>query len=41
MECIHQDYTNQLVYVLSDEDGYYNKNGYKCAGSIFEVPKIY
>lgn len=39
MECLHKDYPNQVVYVMSDEDGYYEKIGYECVGSIFEVPK--
>jgi ribosomal protein S18 acetylase RimI-like enzyme len=39
LECIHQDYPNQDVYVMSDEDGYYEKVDYKRIGSIFEVPQ--
>lgn len=38
MECIYQDYPDQVVYVMSDVDGYYEKVGYKRIGSIFEVP---
>lgn len=38
MECIYSDYPDQVVYVMSDVDGYYNKIGYKRIGSIFEVP---
>ncbi len=39
MECIYSDYRDQVVYVMSDVDGYYNKIGYKRIGSIFEVPR--
>ena len=38
MECLYIDYPNQIVYVMSDEDGYYDKVNYKRIGSIFEVP---
>lgn len=41
MECIYKDYPNQIVYVMSDVDGYYEKVNYKRIGSIFEVPKIH
>lgn len=37
MECIYADYPDQIVYVMSDVDGYYKKQGYQRAGSIFEV----
>jgi len=37
MECIYKDYPNQVVYVMSDVDGYYEKVDYKRIGSIFEV----
>lgn len=36
-ECIHQDYPNHIVYVMSGVDGYYEKLGYKRVGSIFEL----
>jgi len=36
-ECICNDYPNQVVYVMSDVDGYYEKVEYKRIGSIFEV----
>ena len=39
MECIYADYPNQMVYVMSDVDGYYKKQGYQRIGSIFEVMK--
>lgn len=39
MECIHNDYPDREVYVMSDVDGYYSKLGYEKAGSIFTVPK--
>lgn len=38
MECIYNDYPSNIVYVMSDVDEYYKKQGYKCEGSIFEVP---
>lgn len=38
LECIYKDYPSQVVYVLSDEDGYYDKLNYKRVGSIFKVP---
>ncbi len=38
MECIYNDYPNQVVYVMSDVDEYYEKIDYKRIGSIFEVP---
>ena len=37
MECIYKDYPNQIVYVMSDVDEYYEKVDYKRIGSIFEV----
>jgi hypothetical protein len=37
MECIYEDYPEQIVYVMSDVDKYYDKLGYRCEGSIFEV----
>lgn len=39
MECIYTDYPNHIVYVLSDVDEYYKKQGYKREGSIYEVTK--
>ena len=39
MECIYTDYPNHIVYVMSDVNGYYKKQGYKREGSIFEVTK--
>jgi ribosomal protein S18 acetylase RimI-like enzyme len=38
MECLYNDYPNQVVYVMSDVDGYYEKVNYKRIGSIYEVP---
>jgi len=38
MECLYKDYPNQVVYVMSDVDGYYEKVDYKRIGSIYEVP---
>ncbi len=37
MECIYKDYPKHVVYVMSDVDEYYIKQGYKKEGSIFEV----
>lgn len=37
MECIVRDYPGQTVYVMSDVDEYYRKQGYKREGSVFEV----
>lgn len=39
MQVIYDDYPNQIVYVMSDVDGYYEKLGYKREGSLFEVSK--
>lgn len=38
LESIVKDYPNQVVYVMSDVDEYYEKIDYKRIGSIFEVP---
>ena len=38
IECLYNDYPNQVVYVMSDVDEYYEKVDYKRIGSIFEVP---
>lgn len=38
MECIYNDYPDIMsVYVMSDVDEYYKKQGYGKAGSVFEV----
>ena len=37
MECIYEDYPEYEVYVMSDVDEYYQKQGYRREGSIFEV----
>ena len=34
---VKKDYSNLTVYALSDEDAYYEKAGYKKAGSVFEL----
>ena len=39
MECISRDYPDKEVYVMSDVDVYYEKQGYKKVGSVFEVPR--
>lgn len=40
MECVLNDFPNQLVYVMSDVDEYYMGLGYKREGTIFEVRNI-
>ncbi|MFW6287617.1 MAG: GNAT family N-acetyltransferase [bacterium] len=37
MEYIYNDYPEHIVYVMSDVDIYYEKQGYKREGSVFEV----
>lgn len=37
MDCVIKDYPEQTVYVMSDVDEYYEKQGYKKEGSVFEV----
>lgn len=37
MEVLYDDFPEQTVFVMSDADGYYEKNGYKKEGSIFVV----
>ena len=39
MDCVSADYPNHIVYVMSDVDEYYKKQGYKREGSIYEVTK--
>lgn len=39
MECLYKDFPNQIVYVMSDVDEYYQKLGYNRIGSIFQVGK--
>jgi len=39
MECIYEDHTDKIVYVMSDVDEYYEKQGYRKEGSVFEVLK--
>ncbi|MDD2218380.1 MAG: GNAT family N-acetyltransferase [Eubacteriales bacterium] len=39
MECIYEHYPDRIVYVMSDVDGYYKKQGFRRKGSIFEVIK--
>jgi GNAT superfamily N-acetyltransferase len=33
------DYGHLAIYVLSDEDAYYEKLGYRRVGSVFEIPR--
>jgi GNAT superfamily N-acetyltransferase len=37
MECLYRDYPSQIVFVMSDVDAYYQKQGYHREGSVFEV----
>lgn len=37
LEALVRDDPGRAVYVMSDEDGYYEKLGYTRAGSVFEV----
>ncbi len=37
LERIKQEYPKQDVYVLSDEDAYYEKLGYERIGSVFKL----
>ena len=39
MECIYKDHPDKIVYVMSDVDEYYEKQGYRKEGSVFEVLK--
>ena len=39
MECIYSDHPNHIVYVMSDVDEYYKKQGFKREGSIYVVTK--
>ena len=39
MECIYEDYPEQIVYVMSDVDEYYKKQGFRREGSLYEVRK--
>lgn len=38
MECIYTAYPRHTVYVMSDVDGYYEKQAYTRVGSVFQVP---
>lgn len=40
LDCIYVDYPNHIVYVMSDVDEYYEKQGFKREGSIYEVSKV-
>lgn len=37
LECITTDFPNRDVFVMSDADGYYKKQGYAKEGSIFKI----
>jgi len=37
MGCIYDDYPSKDVYVMSDVDEYYKKQGYEKIGSVFKV----
>lgn len=41
MECIYKDYPDSIVYVMSDVDGYYKKQGYEREGTVFTVTNPY
>jgi ribosomal protein S18 acetylase RimI-like enzyme len=34
---VKQEHPNQVIYVLSDEDAYYEKLGYQRVGSVFRL----
>ena len=37
LQHIQKNSANLTVYILSDEDGYYEKMGYKAVGSIYQM----
>lgn len=37
MECLYEAFPGRTVYVMSDADGYYEKQGYPREGSVFQV----
>lgn len=37
MEQVCKEYPEQIIYVMSDVDGFYESKGYRKEGSIFEV----
>ncbi|NLN88015.1 MAG: GNAT family N-acetyltransferase [Syntrophomonadaceae bacterium] len=37
LQCVSIDYPGRTVYVMSDEDGYYQKLGFRKEGSVFEI----
>jgi ribosomal protein S18 acetylase RimI-like enzyme len=39
MACIYTDYPDHILYVMSDVDEYYKKQGYKREGTLYEVTK--
>ena len=39
MDRICQDWPDHKIYVMSDVDEYYEKQGYRREGSIYEVTK--
>lgn len=39
MECIYEDYPEQIAYVMSDVDEYYKKQGYRREGSVYQITK--
>lgn len=38
MEHVHRDYPGQPLYVLSDNDAYYEKQGFTAIGTVFVAP---
>ncbi|HUM56214.1 MAG TPA: GNAT family N-acetyltransferase [Bacillota bacterium] len=39
MDRLCEDWPDHMIYVMSDVDEYYEKQGYKKAGSIYEITK--
>lgn len=39
LERLYEDYPDRVVYVMSDNDGYYEKLGYAKVGTLFQVAK--
>ena len=39
MEVLYNEFPNKEIYVMSDVDIYYEKQGYEKVGSVFEVTK--
>jgi N-acetylglutamate synthase-like GNAT family acetyltransferase len=37
MLCIQKDFPEHSIYVMFDEDGYYDKVGFNCIKSTYEI----